>query len=268
MLALADWHALVNFPSPQAENNRKAPSLKELLSDEQAGVRCQIVELFREHKTSKEIAQLMNGALSGGVRSDEATASLVRKLIVKVVSPEERRTHESEMHRLRAHRNHSAQNAGRDDALRKKGMKVWTLEEHAYFLELISSDEYVRSEQRATRKKGTRKRRKHFNHDALAKAMNEHFNTMEFTSERTMGRLEHLRSQTKRRTATENGKPLVPRSKRKSELPANELGELNNAVTVPPLVVVPGEHFEQVRALDLREVSVDDAGMRVADKVL
>lgn len=207
-----------------------APSLKDLLSQRQEGVRTQIVELFREHKTSLEIARLMNGALSGGFRSDDAVASLVRKLIARVVSEDERREHESEMHRLRAKRNHSVQNAARDEAMREKGMKVWTQDEHDFFLSLLADDAFVRREQRATAQKGRRERRRHFNHVALAEALNARFQTTEFTPERTQARLEHLRAQAKKRVAEERGLTLPTRRRKALQLPSDELGQLDDAV--------------------------------------
>ena len=214
----------------QAERQQHAPSLRELLSERQAHVRMQIVELFREKKTSFEIARVMNGVLSGGVRSDEAVASLIRKLIVRVVPEEERREHESEMHRRRAKTNHAVQNAARDEAMRKKGMKVWTQDEHEFFLSLLTDDKYVRREQRETAKKGRRERRNHFNHEALVDALNEHFQTTEFTRDHTMSRLEHLRAQAKRRSAEERGLPLPARRKKGSKLLPDELGQLDDTV--------------------------------------
>jgi hypothetical protein len=186
----------------------RPPSLKDLLSDDMREIRMRIVSLFHEKKTSLEIARAMNGELSGSMRADETVASLIRKLIVRVVPETERREHESEMHRKRAKNNHASQNAARDEALRKRGMKVWTAEESDYFVSLVIDDSYVREEDRQTKK---RQRRKHMNHVALSKAMNERFATTEFTPEKTAARLDYLRAQAKlRANASVDNKKRAP----------------------------------------------------------
>lgn len=131
----------------------------------------------------------MNGELSGGVRTDEAVASLIRKLILREVPEEERRQHESDMRKLRAERDRDASNEGRDKAFRERGMKVWTAEEAEYFMTLLLDDAYERNEDKQTKKRKDRKRRKHLNHVALAQAMNDRFDTKEFTPEKTASRL-------------------------------------------------------------------------------
>lgn len=193
--------------------------------------------LFREGRTSLDIARDLNGSwpLENDAIGDELKAGIIRKVLETLVSPEDRRLMNSIKHSVRAEKNHASQNEGRDRVMRENGMKVWTAEEKEFFKSLLEGETYLRAEQKKTKRQGARKRRKHYNHVALAAAMNERFDTTEFTPERTMSRLDQLRVQER----------MKDPAARLSKLRANVRRKLDQAVSVTPLVVVPTERLHE-----------------------
>lgn len=225
--------------------------------------RKRIMELFRAGKTSMEIALDLNGSwpLENDDISGELKAGVIRKLLQFLATDEERRVMNSLKHSNRAQRNHASQNAARDAAMRERGMKVWSSAEKEYFTSLLNDPSYLRSEQKQIMRRGTRQRRKHYNHVALAAAMNKQFDTTDFTPERTMSRLEQLRAQDR----------LKDPEVRLSKLRANVRRKFDQAVSVAPLVVIPAEGFDETSGsggLHFSELGVDDAAVTVSDDVL
>ncbi len=169
---------------------RKAPTVAEIVHGERVDLRSRIVSLFRENKTAPMIVDVLEVELMGdGTRKRESLESLVRKVVVRVIPKNERKTHQKTAHENRAARGHSSQYEGRANAQRENGQKVWMPEEIEYFLELLKDEKFLRK----TKLKDLPKDKLRMNHDFLAEAMNERFGTKEFTAHITLNRLERMR---------------------------------------------------------------------------
>lgn len=169
----------------------KAPTVAEIVRGERLDLRNRIVSLFRENKTSPMIVDVLEKELTGdATRKRESLESLVRKVIVRVIPEEERKSHQITAHENRAQRvGHSSQYEGLKKAALEKGEKVWSPEENEYFLTLLSDEKFLRG----TKMKNLPKEQRRLNHELLVNAMNERFGTTEFTTNITLDKLERMR---------------------------------------------------------------------------
>lgn len=159
---------------------------------------------------SLDIARAINGDL--GLRPGnglETAAAIVRRICKEIIPDETRRKINAVLHAkvICAHMN-TVQEAKRK-WMREQNMFVWTPEYLEYFQELLKSDDFRRKEWRGTtsrlkKTEGTRQRPLHYNHDAIAEALNMRFGTTEFTSERTRRKLERIREEEKAKKTQED----------------------------------------------------------------
>ncbi len=205
--------------------NAIANDVQRILNDSYEELREKIVTLFREGKRSIDIARdlVKEEIAAKSDVSEEIRASVIRGVLRVLIEPEERKRMSSQKHRKRMERGHETVDEGRVRWMKEQGMFVWSDEQKTYFEQLLTLPLYFKDEDRQTQKRGIRKRRLHYNHELLAKEMNNRFETNEFTAERTRRKLELLRQQERSQTL-----PDVS-------------GEFDNTIAVAPLVVVPAE---------------------------
>jgi len=226
----------------------KNEDVHEIVTGPREEVRTRLRELFLEGKTSFEIAEAMNGTLL--TRNDvgvEVKASVIRAALLSLTTRDERKAMNSKKHSKRQRSNHASQDRGRNRWMREQGMHVWTPAQQAFFEELIKDPAMRRSETR-------------LNHEKIARALRRRFKKR-FTKEMSASHYEYMRVSAAKKSA----------EARVSELSADVRGQLDEAVGVAPLVVVPAEGFDEAAlpgGLHFGELGVDDATVAVADDVL
>jgi hypothetical protein len=208
-----------------------------------------IVILATRAKTSDEIVTHVN-SIDGVFQTSKRT---VRKVRAALLEPELRKTINSKVHQRTIETHLIDVQSRRAEWMESKGMFVWSKEEALYFDRLLGDKSFFRAETKKTKRKERRQRARHYNHIALAAAMNEHFQTTKFTPKRTSDKLERFEADRRRKDKL-------------NALP-DKFRELDDTVAVAPLIIVPREDLGEVRAHDLRESAVDDAAAWVADDV-
>ena len=228
-------------------------------NDENIALRDEIIRLWTiENIPSDKIAETINGDLGLKEGISEATASgIIRKVLALSLKQNVRNRVKALLHSNVMTKNCPAVQSGRDKWMKEKNMFVWSSEETEYFQTLLRNKKYLRSETKQSKNQKSRQRRRHFNHTTLAKAMNDHFETVKFTSKETSAKLERIRAD-------------VERKKKISKPRSNIRRQLNKAIAVPPLVVIPREGFDSsdsVTSAHEGSESIDDGTAGISDVI-
>lgn len=164
-----------------------------LLEPEHDEIRAEIVRLFYEGKRSMDIAEELEFKLPlPPAISIKTKSSVIRRLIQRVVSEEDRTKMTKKKCAIRREQNVEAMDEGRDRWMEEAGMFRWEPAWVEYLLQLSENPDYQRSSTR-------------LHHPKIVAKMNEHFGTDIFTPEITRREIEYLRKVEAAQNGSVNG---------------------------------------------------------------